>query len=112
MADLPGILKDVKELNNKYSYEPTSHILDFNIDPNLDVNGNVDDTLSDTCPPLAFSPGSLDSLDFFNDLQPIDMPYPPPSTRFQRRFVSFGHRLECKARQRCHGCRAALEWRE
>jgi hypothetical protein len=76
MADLPGILKDVKELNNKYSYEPTSHILDFNIDPNLDVNGNVDDTLSDTCPPLAFSPGSLDSLDFFNDLQPIDMPYP------------------------------------
>jgi hypothetical protein len=49
MADLPGILKDVKELNNKYSYEPTSHILDFNIDPNLDVNGNVDDTLSDTC---------------------------------------------------------------
>jgi hypothetical protein len=76
MADLPGILKDVKELNNHPSYEPTSHILDFTIDPSLDINGNADDTLPDTCPPLVFSPGSLDSLEFFSDQQPVDIPYP------------------------------------
>jgi hypothetical protein len=76
MADLPGILKDVKELNSQPTYEPASEMLNLNIDPNLDINRNMDDTLSDTCPTLDFSPDSLNSLDFLNDLQPIDMPYP------------------------------------
>jgi hypothetical protein len=77
MADLPGILKDLKELNSQLIYEPASDILDFNIDPNLGINGNFDDNSSGTCPPLDFSPDSLvDSLDFLNDLQPIDVPYP------------------------------------
>jgi len=76
MAELPGILKDLKELNNQPVFEPTSDILPF--DPNLTIDHNVnfDDALSDNCPSLDFSPDSLDSLDFLNDLQPVDAPYP------------------------------------
>jgi hypothetical protein len=76
MADFPGILKDVKDLNNQPIYEPASDMIGFNLDPNLDINGGSDDNSSDTCPPLDFSPDSLvDSLEFLNDMQPIEVPY-------------------------------------
>jgi hypothetical protein len=76
MAELPGILKDLKELNTRPNFQPESDILNFNIDPNLDVDVNIVDTWSDTCPSLDFSPDSFDNLDYLNDLQPVDLPYP------------------------------------
>jgi hypothetical protein len=75
MADLPGILQDMKELNDQPTFQPMSDMLNFDIDPNIDVSVNIDETLSNRCPSLDFSPDSLDSLDFLNDIQSVDIPY-------------------------------------
>jgi hypothetical protein len=75
MAEYPGILKELKELSNQPTSESIYHMRDFNIDPNLDGNFSLDDTLSDKCPSLDFSPHSYDSLDYLNDVQPVDISY-------------------------------------
>lgn len=82
MADYPGILKDLKELSSPPTSDSVIHMREFNTDPNLDGNFSIDDTLSDNCPSLDFSPHSYDSLDYLNDVQPVDMPYPLGMTGF------------------------------
>ncbi|KAH7080795.1 hypothetical protein FB567DRAFT_595132 [Paraphoma chrysanthemicola] len=79
MAELPGILKDLKYLKTQYDFQPVSNILNYDLtfDSNVAVDLNVSETLSDTCPSLDFSPDSFDSLDFLNDLEPVDHPFPP-----------------------------------
>ena len=77
MADLPGILGGLKELDHQPFYRSASDIINYDaVDPNLEVNSSLGQTPSDTCPSLDFSPDSLDSLDFLNDVQPVDIPYP------------------------------------
>ncbi|KAF2819641.1 hypothetical protein CC86DRAFT_362603 [Ophiobolus disseminans] len=82
MADLPEILKDLKELNHEPSFQHPCDTGNFDLhhnpDPRLNPDTNVkfDDTSSDDCPSLDFSPDSLDSLEFLNDLQRVDLPYP------------------------------------
>lgn len=65
----------MKELNDQPTFQPMSDMLNFDIDPNIDVSVNIDETLSNRCPSLDFSPDSLDSLDFLNDIQSVDIPY-------------------------------------
>tara|TARA_R110002003_G_scaffold53_4_gene4660 strand:- start:10015 stop:10845 length:831 start_codon:yes stop_codon:yes gene_type:complete len=83
MAELPGILKDLKDLNSQYAFRPVNNILtyDLTFDPNVNVDLNVSETipetLSETCPSLDFSPDSFDSLEFLNDLEPVEPPFPP-----------------------------------
>lgn len=72
MADLPGILCDMKELSNPVPFQAMSDLMTYNVDFNV----NADKAMSDTCPSLDFSPDSFDSLDYINDLQPVDAPYP------------------------------------
>jgi hypothetical protein len=71
MAEIQGL----KELSTSSTLESVYHMRDFNIDPNLDGNFSLDDTLSDKCPSLDFSPHSYDSLDYLNDVQPVDISY-------------------------------------
>jgi hypothetical protein len=75
MADYPGILRELKDLSSQPTCESVCPQRDFNIDPNLDGNFSLDDTLSDKCPSLGFSPHSYDSLDYLNDVDPVDISY-------------------------------------
>lgn len=81
MADLPGILGGLKELDHQPFYRSASDIINYDaVDPNLEVNSSLGQTPSDTCPSLDFSPDSLDSLEFLKDVQPVDIPYPMDTT--------------------------------
>jgi hypothetical protein len=71
MADLPGILSDLKELNNQPAH-PSEAMFHFDLKLNVEPSINYDESSSDNCPSLDFSPRSFDSLDFINDLQPVD----------------------------------------
>jgi hypothetical protein len=75
MAELPGILKDLKELNNQSGARATYDIVKFVANLNVETSVNYDGTLSDNCPSLDCSPDSFESLDFLDDLQPVDAPY-------------------------------------
>ncbi|KAH4915912.1 hypothetical protein HBI56_226980 [Parastagonospora nodorum] len=68
MAELPGILRELKELSNELIFHPESDAGHYNIDANLDANLNFVDTSSDSCPSLDFSPHSLDNFDYLDDL--------------------------------------------
>jgi hypothetical protein len=68
MADLPGILKDLKEVTHQSSIP---HLI---VDPSPNINDNLK-VLPDACPSLGFSPDSFDSLEFFNDLPSINVQY-------------------------------------
>jgi hypothetical protein len=70
MANLPGLLCDMKELSNSTHFQPMSDLMSYE----MDFNVNVDKAMSDSCPSLDFSPDSFDSLDYINDLQPVDAP--------------------------------------
>jgi hypothetical protein len=74
MAELPSILRDMKELDNQFAGQPINEVVAFD----MAVNSAGDEALSDTsrCPSLDYSPNSYDSLDFLNDLHPVDAPYP------------------------------------
>lgn len=77
MADIPGILKDVKDLGIHRPYPPTT-------EPNPFTLTNFrDDKSSDSCPSLDYSPDSFNSLDFLNDISPIDQPYPLSANGYQ-----------------------------
>jgi hypothetical protein len=74
MADLPGILRDLKELDNQPAH-PSEDMFHFDLEMNVESSINYDESSSDNCPSLDFSPQSFDSLDFINDLQPVDAAY-------------------------------------
>jgi hypothetical protein len=74
MADLPGILKDLKELNNQSGDQPMNDVVNFPVHLNVE-SVNYDQTMSDNCPSLDCSPNSFESLDFLDELQPVDAPY-------------------------------------
>jgi hypothetical protein len=76
MADLPGILKDLKDLKEPTTFRNVNDHFVYGIDPNLEVNVHLDEPWSNSCPSLDFSPNSFESLDFLEDLQPVDVPYP------------------------------------
>ena len=74
MAELPSILRDLKDLDNQFAGLPIDEVLPF------DMTGNStgDEALSDTscCPSLDYSPNNYDNLDFLNDLHPVEVTYP------------------------------------
>jgi hypothetical protein len=71
MAELPGIFNDLKELSSHYAFAPLDTL---NID--LDSGGGLHKLFSGIPPSLDFSTDSYDDLDFLEDLQPIQTPYP------------------------------------
>lgn len=85
MADLPGILKDLKELDFQPSFQPTGNT--GNLHPHLTTNGSgnvhFDDTSSDDCSSLIYTPNSFDSLEFLDDLQPMDVPHTDSTSVFE-----------------------------
>lgn len=82
MADYPGILEDLKELSSRPTSESVSYSQDLYTDPDLDGKLSFDDTLSENCPSLDFSPDSYDSLDYLNDVETVEMAYPLGITGF------------------------------
>jgi hypothetical protein len=75
MADLPGILKELKDLREQHFFQSMNNN-PYSIDPILEVNVRLGDAWSESCPSLDLSPNSFESLDFLQDLQPVDVPYP------------------------------------
>lgn len=77
MADFPGLLKELKELD-ALSVPPANNIPDYAF--SFPVNG--EDGLSDPGHPLDFSTDNFDpNLDFLNDPFPIDTSHLYPSAR-------------------------------
>jgi len=74
MADLPGILKDMKELDNQPTHS-SEDVSTFDVRANVQPNVHYNESSSDNCSSLDCSPGSFDSLNFINDLQPVDASY-------------------------------------
>jgi hypothetical protein len=75
MADLPGLLKDLSQANYRPNSHPVTGIPYFSVDPSLGIDCNLEKAVPDTCPPLDFSPHSFESLEFLNDLPPVDIQY-------------------------------------
>jgi hypothetical protein len=77
MAELPSIFNDLKELSYHYTFPPMNP-LDF------DFNASDEQckSQSETSPSLDFSIDSYEDLDFLDDLQPIETPYPATPTSY------------------------------
>jgi hypothetical protein len=71
MAELPGIFNDLKELSSHHTFPPLEP---FRFD--LDSGGELYDSPSKIPASLDFSTNSYDDLDFSEDLQSIETPYP------------------------------------
>jgi hypothetical protein len=71
MAELPGIFKDLKELNDRYAFQPSDTTV-FN----LSSSGGLYKPLSSAPPSRDFSTDTNEDIDFLDDLEPIETSYP------------------------------------